>query len=127
VAENLSALEHRVMAILWRDGQCTVEAVRAALSDSHPLKDSTIRTVLRRLEDKRFVTHAAEGRTNVYRAAVRPERALARTLRQVVDRFCGGSIEALLVGMVAGRMTSKQELQQLADKIAANEHEDAKR
>jgi BlaI family transcriptional regulator, penicillinase repressor len=127
MARNLSSLEHRVMTILWRHGPCTVDAVRGALPAVHPLKDSTIRTVLRRLEDKGFVKHAAEGRANVYRAAVRPERALARALRQVVDRFCGGSVEALLVGMVADRMTSPEELQRLADKIAEADDEPAPR
>jgi predicted transcriptional regulator len=124
MAKNLSSLEHQVMTILWRRGPCTVDAVRGALPGAR-LKDSTVRTVLRRLEDKGFVRHALEGRTNVYSAAVRPERALSRVLRQVVDRFCGGSIEALLVGMVADRMTSREELQRLADKIAASDESDS--
>jgi predicted transcriptional regulator len=112
------------MTILWRRGPCTVDAVRSALPAARPLKDSTIRTVLRRLEDKGFVKHAQGGRANVYRAAVRPEKALSRVLRQVVDRFCGGSVEALLVGMVADRMTSPEELQRLAEKIAAGDDEE---
>ena len=34
------------------------------------------------------------------------------------DRFCGGSVEQLLVGMVANHVVDEQELQRLAQRIA---------
>ena len=39
------------------------------MASSRPMKDSTIRTVLRRLEEKGYLTHQIEGRTFVYRAS----------------------------------------------------------
>ena len=55
------------MQLVWAHGPVTAEAVRELLD--RPLKESTIRTVLRRLEDKNYVTHVVDGRTYVYRAA----------------------------------------------------------
>ena len=52
------------------------EACREALAVSRPMKDSTIRTVLRRLEEKGYLRHEVEGRTFIYRASDD-----ARTLR----------------------------------------------
>jgi BlaI family transcriptional regulator, penicillinase repressor len=40
-----------------------------------------------------------------------------RAVRQIIDRFCGGSIEQLLVGMVNDEVLDEQELQRLAKRI----------
>jgi predicted transcriptional regulator len=116
--KNLSPLEHRVMEAIWAGGPSTAEQVRQALSGETELKDSTIRTILRRLEEKGFLTHTVEARTYVYRETVAPQSAALRAVRQIVDRFCGGSVEKLLVGMVADKMLDERQLKALADKIA---------
>jgi BlaI family transcriptional regulator, penicillinase repressor len=118
---SLSGLEHRVMEIVWAHGQATAEQVRLELESESPLKDSTIRTVLRRLEEKGFVTHEVDARTYVYRPAVEQQSAAVRAVRQIIDRFCGGSVETLLVGMVADRMVDEQQLKELADRISAEQ------
>ena len=43
--------------------------------------------------------------------------AAANAVKGIVDRFCGGSIEQLLVGMVDDEVLDEQELQRLAKKI----------
>src|SRR5215472_18610615 len=95
----LSALEHLVMEVLWKRSQSTAEDVRGALTERHPMKDSTARTILKRLEEKGYVKRQVEGRTNVYRVS-EPRRNLAvRTVQQIIDRFLGGSVEQLIVGI----------------------------
>ncbi len=115
--QSLSALEYRLLQIVWDAQSCSAEHVREVLKGKKSLKDSTVRTVLRRLEEKGFVTHKVEGRTYIYSPLVAPGNAAARAVRQIIDRFCGGSIESLLVGMIADRVLSKQELKELAEKI----------
>ncbi len=44
------------MDYVWSHGPCTADACREALAHSRPMKDSTIRTVLRRLEAKGYVS-----------------------------------------------------------------------
>jgi predicted transcriptional regulator len=85
------------------------------------MKDSTVRTILRRLEEKGYATHDIEGRTFVYRARVEPRSVAAEAVRSIVDRFCAGSVEDLLVGMVADEIVSPQKLKQLAERIAKSE------
>jgi predicted transcriptional regulator len=41
-----------------------------------------------------------------------------RAVRQIIDRFCGGSVQELLVGMVENEILDRQELQELARKLA---------
>ncbi|MEZ5355609.1 MAG: BlaI/MecI/CopY family transcriptional regulator [Bryobacteraceae bacterium] len=114
----LGDLEHLILQHVWEHGPCTSDSCREALLPSRPLKDSTVRTVLRRLEEKGFVSHTVEGRTFLYQAAERPHQVAARAVQGIVDRFCGGSFEDLLVGMVDGEVITRRELERIAKKIA---------
>jgi BlaI family penicillinase repressor len=114
----LSGLEHLVMEVVWARSACTSEEVRTALAERHPMKESTARTMLKRLEEKGYVRHRVDGRTNVYSGVEPPRNVAARAVRQIIDRFCGGSVEELLVGMVANQVVDERELERLAQRIA---------
>lgn len=115
-APSLGELELEVLHFVWRLGPCAAETVRERLNK--PLKESTIRTVLRRLEEKGFVTHTVETRTYLYSAAQPRRRVAARSVQAIVDWFCNGSVEELLTGMVDSNVLTRKELTRLAAKIA---------
>ena len=77
-----------------------------------------MRTVLSRLEEKGYVTHTTEGRTYIYKATEVPTAVATRAVKHIVDRLCGGSAEALVLGMVKNAMLSPQQLEKLARRIA---------
>lgn len=111
------------MEIVWVRKTATAEDVRVALAGRHPMKESTVRTVLTRLGEKGYVTHRVEGRTNVYSGLDAPQSVAARSVRQIIERFCGGSVEQLLLGMVNNDVVDEQELQRLAQRIARRQKE----
>ena len=113
---ELGELERSILSIVWRLGQVTAEQVREDLD--RPLKDSTIRTVLRRLEEKGYLEHSLKNRTFHYSPAQTRQRVAGRAVKRIVDWFCDGSIEQLLVGMVDSKVLDRAELQRLADRIA---------
>ena len=113
---ELGELEREVLSIVWRVGSITAERVREELD--RPLKDSTVRTVLRRLEEKGYLAHTVEDRTFVYRPAESRQKVAGRAVKRIVDWFCEGSVEALLVGMVDSKVLDRAELQRLAARIA---------
>jgi len=98
-------------------GKLTAEQAREELG--RPLKDSTIRTVLRRLEEKGYLAHSVENRTFFYHPAASRQKVAGRAVKRIVDWFCEGSVEALLVGMVDSKVLGQSELQRLATLIAA--------
>ncbi len=113
---DLGELEREVMQFVWSDGPVTAERVRENLAK--PLKESTVRTVLRRLEDKGYVTHTVEGRTFLFSAAEQRSAVAAKAVKRIVDWFCNGSIEEILVGMVDQKTIDAKQLQALSEKIA---------
>jgi BlaI family transcriptional regulator, penicillinase repressor len=113
---ELGELERDILSIVWRLGTVTADKAREELD--RPLKDSTVRTVLRRLEEKGYLAHTVEDRTFIYRPAESRQRVAGRAAKRIVDWFCEGSVEALLVGMVDSKVLDQAELQRLATRIS---------
>jgi predicted transcriptional regulator len=119
--KSLSELESQLMEILWKNGPSTAEQVREALASKHELKDSTVRTILGRLREKGYVRHKVEGKAFVYSVVEQPRNVAVRAVRQILDRFCQGSLEELLIGLVENEVVDAAELQVLAKKISKGE------
>ena len=114
---DLGALERAVLEILWQSGRASADTVQKALA--RPLKESTVRTVLKRLETKGLVTHNVENRAYIYSSRDSRTVAAARAVKGILDRFCNGSLEEVLVGLLDARLLEPRELERLAAKVAA--------
>jgi BlaI family penicillinase repressor len=115
--KNIGEVEQMVMDYVWSHGPVSAEACREALAARRPMKESTIRTVLRRLEQKGYVAHEVSGRTFIYRAAELRQNVAVRAVKNIIDRFCGGSAEELVIGMVDNAVLDRKQLERLARKI----------
>jgi BlaI family transcriptional regulator, penicillinase repressor len=116
--KNLGEVEQAVLEHVWAQGPCSAEACREALASTRPMKESTIRTVLRRLEEKGYVRHTTEGRTFIFSASQDRQNVAVRAVKNIIDRFCGGSAEELVLGMVDHEVLDRKQLERLARKIA---------
>ena len=111
----LGDLEHELLTILWTHGEMTALAVGKHVN--RKLKDATIRTVLRRLEEKGYVSHTVVSGTFLYKAAESAEVAAANAVKGIVDRFCGGSLERVLAGLVDASLIDPSQLAAIAGKL----------
>ncbi len=114
------------MDFFWTHGPSSSEACREALASARPMKDSTIRTVLRRLEEKGYLTHELDGRTFIYKASDGRQNVAVRAVKGIIDRFCGGSAEQLVLGMVDNAVLNPRQLERLAKRIAEKQNADKK-
>lgn len=117
--KTITPLEQLLMDYVWTHPRCTAEMCREGVAGERTLKDSTIRTILRNLEEKGYVTHDVDGRTFIYRALDTKRNVAVQAAQQVIERFCGGSVEELLVGLVDHQVLEPKQLQKLAEKIAS--------
>ena len=115
VRAPLTELENEVMQAIWEHGPCAVEAVHQVVGRTRDLKETSVRTILRRLEQKGYLRHEEQGRAYVYRAAETARSLAARAVRQIIDRLCQGSVEELVSGMVEAKVLSDGELGRLED------------
>jgi BlaI family transcriptional regulator, penicillinase repressor len=116
-AANLTSREAEIMDRLWELGAATAEQIREKLpGDPH---DSSVRTMLRILEDKGFVTHRREGRSFVFQALVGREKVQQKTLGRVIRQFFSGSPQKLVLRLLEDEELSQADLQELMRQVSA--------
>ncbi|HET7674833.1 MAG TPA: BlaI/MecI/CopY family transcriptional regulator [Gammaproteobacteria bacterium] len=117
---KLGRRESQIMDIVYREGEATAEVIREALPAPRP-SNSSVRSMLRLLEEKGHLAHRREGRRFIYRPAVSTKRARRSALNHLVDTFFGGSTQtavATLLSMRASKLSESEltELSELIDK-----------
>jgi BlaI family transcriptional regulator, penicillinase repressor len=113
----LTDLQQAILDLIWARGSATAGQVRAALAARFPLTDSSVRTLLRRLEARGYLSHHLDGKIFVYEAAIPAQRVAAGAVRQIIKRFWAGSAEQFLAGMVDEKVLSPEEIQKLAKRV----------
>lgn len=118
----LTALELRIMQVIWRRGASNVSEVQAELEP--PLAYTTVQTMLNILERKGKLKRELEGRAYVYEARVSQEKALGQGVRDLIDRMFGGSSEALVMSLLKNGQIDTRKLAELTERFS-REEEDA--
>lgn len=115
---SLGERELDVMAVLWEIGSGTVTEVKDKLDVT--LAYTTVLTILRNLEAKRFVRREEEGRGHRYFPKVQQKTAQKTALSRLVSQLFNGSPHALLAQLVDQHDVSPEELQRLARQLNAD-------
>jgi BlaI family penicillinase repressor len=118
-ALRLGNLQLQIMKVLWAAGPCRVADVHARLPAGHDLAYTTVATMLRKMEDRGLVTHASEGRSFVYQAAVAEEDVTRGLADDLIDRVFEGSLTDMVSHLLTTREVSPTELRELEQLIAA--------
>ena len=107
-----------VMRVLWLQGASSVSDVQTNLQEQdYNIAYTTVQTMLNRLEAKGFVARDPSGRAHRYRPLIKEPSAAGGALRGLIDRFFGGSAEALATHLVENDLNPKQlaKIQSLID------------
>jgi BlaI family penicillinase repressor len=116
-SQPLTVLQQAILDHVEAKGPMTSEQVREGLLPEHPLKDSSVRTLLRRLEARGLISHEVEGKTFVYRAEVASTSVAAAAVRRLIDGFWKGSAEQFLHGLVDEKVLTAADLRRLSKKV----------
>lgn len=118
-AQPLTTLQRAIVDFVSAKGPSSAEQIREGLRVKHPLSDSSIRTLLRRLEARGLVSHVVEGKVFIYRTEVSSTRVAADAVKRLIQGFWSGSAEQFLTGLVDEKVLSMAEIQRLARKVKA--------
>jgi predicted transcriptional regulator len=117
----LTALELRIMRVIWSRGASTVSEVQAELKP--PLAYTTVQTMLNILERKGRLKRELQGRAFIYSARVSESRAVGQGLRELIDRMFGGSSEELVMSLLKSRQIDAEKLAELTRRFSQEEAE----
>jgi hypothetical protein len=60
---------------------------------------------------------SVDGKVFVYRAPVASKSLAAKAVQHIIDRFCAGSVEQFLIGLVDEKVLPVREIERLARKV----------
>ena len=114
---QLSRRERQIMDIVFAHGEASTNDVLEQMDD--PPSRTSVRTILRILEDKGHLRHRVSGREYIYRPVQSRRKAAAKALRRVLNTFFEGSVsQAVAAHLTDARGLDDDELAQLEELIA---------
>jgi predicted transcriptional regulator len=119
---TLSRREREILDVIFAiGGEASAEEIREKLSD--PPSYSAVRAMLAKLEAKGAVKHKEKGLRYVYSPTTPRKTARKSALRRLVDVFFEGSKEQAVTALLDDEKWSEDELDALAEQIAARRKE----
>jgi predicted transcriptional regulator len=111
--DPLTPAEWKVMKIVWQLKACAARDVYEAAGQEQGWAASTVKTLLRRLVEKGFLTFTQVGNSYLYRPARPALKSLFGAADALLDNALEGTVGPLLAYMVKKSKLSPEELTQL--------------
>jgi|SRR5579872_1186616 len=103
--------ELAVMRLLWEHGEMKPSEIHRLFPE--PIKNPALRSYLTILVQKGHVSRRKVGKAFYYKPVTRKQSALRSTLRELIDTYCAGSTQALIMNLIRVEKLSADELVQL--------------
>lgn len=105
--------ELRLLQVLWRIREGTIEDIVLASGEDPPPNYKTVQAWLRIMERKGEVDHRQEGRAFVFRPLISRSDVHSLSIRHLLARYFTGSRSELLVELLSDERISREELRKL--------------
>jgi BlaI family transcriptional regulator, penicillinase repressor len=121
VTTSLTDLQFAIMRILWDRREATVLDVQNRLKPERDLAQTTIATLLSRLEKRGVVEHRLEGRQFVYRPLVTEQDVRRSMVSELTTLLFDGSSAALMSHLLRSREMEPGDIDRVKRMIAEAE------
>src|SRR3954466_12799176 len=111
---TLTGQELEIMKIVWERESVTVRDVYEALLERRKVAYTTVMTMMKILEQKKYLKKSQAERAYVYRPAQPKRQVVGAMVREFVTRVFNGSAEPLLVHLVEEHGLSQEDVQEIA-------------
>ncbi len=116
-SKHPTELELEILKVLWQIEPASVRQVRDALANVRDLAYTTVMTMMSIMADKGYLKREKDGRSYVYEAIYREQKASRNLLQDVVDRVFGGSTTAVMQHLLETSEIDDDELKQIRSLI----------
>jgi BlaI family transcriptional regulator, penicillinase repressor len=113
-SSTLTDQELEIMKIVWDRDSATVRDVYEALLERRKVAYTTVMTMMKILEHKKYLKKTLVERAYVYRPTQPKRQVVGDMVRDFVNRVFNGSAEPLLVHLVEEHNLSREDLEEIA-------------
>ena len=114
---QLTELQLAILPVLWDKGEATVQDIWEALHAERGLAQTTVATMLSRLERRGVVTRRAQSRQYHYRAAVTEREVQHSMVGELTERLFDGDVTALVQHLLSGQDVSPGDIAKIRHMI----------
>jgi BlaI family transcriptional regulator, penicillinase repressor len=111
---TLTEQELEIMKIVWERESATVRDVYETLLARRKVAYTTVMTMMKILEQKKYLKRTQADRAYVYRPAQPKRQVVGAMVRDFINRVFNGATEPLLVHLVEEHDLSPEELEEIA-------------
>jgi predicted transcriptional regulator len=111
---TLTEQELEIMKVVWERESVTVRDVYEALLERRKVAYTTVMTMLKILEQKKYLKKSQSERAYVYRPAQPKRQVIGAMVKEFVNRVFNGSAEPLLVHLVQENNLTREDLEEIA-------------
>jgi len=101
------------MKVIWGREQATVRDVYETLLEHRKIAYTTVMTMMKILEQKKYLRKSQNDRAFVYRPTKPKKQVIQGMVREFVDRVFNGSAEPLLLHLMEDRKHAGKDLEEL--------------
>lgn len=118
--EKLTNKEEEIMHILWKLEKAFVKEVMAVQPEDN-LHYNTVSTIIRNLEEKKYVAHHAFGKTHQYYPIISKETYRKQFMTNASKKFFDNSYKNMVSYFAKEEKISAEELREILDIIEKKE------
>ena len=108
------------MKVVWQLGSATVRDVYETLLSRRRIAYTTVMTMMKIMEDKKYLRRRLEGRAFVYEGTKPKKQMIREMVSEFINRVFNGATEPLVAHLVEERRLSEKELKQITRMIRGN-------
>jgi len=105
------------MKIVWERRSATVRDVYEALLARRKIAYTTVLTMMKILEHKKYLRRTGGERAHIYQPARAKRQVIGAMVRDFVGRVFDGAAEPLLVHLVRDGQLSEEDLERIARRV----------
>jgi predicted transcriptional regulator len=120
---QLTELQLAILRVIWDKAEATVQDIWEALHKDRGLAQTTVATMLSRLERRGVVTRRAQARQYHYKAAVTEQEVQHSMVGELTERLFDGDVTALVQHLLSGEDISPGDIAKIRDMIERVETE----
>ena len=110
----MTGQELEIMKIVWERDTATVRDVYETLLLRRKVAYTTVMTMMKILERKKYLKKTQVDRAYVYRPAQPKRQVIGAMVKEFVNRVFNGSAQPLLVHLVEDQNLTREELEEIA-------------
>lgn len=122
----LTELQLAIMKVLWDQGECGVQDLHESLLDERRVAQSTVATLLSRMEKRGLVARRVEGRIHLFRPLVdeaQVRRSVVAEFTSLAGRLFEGDVATMVSHLLTAKDVEAEDLERIKAVVAAREAE----